>query len=101
MWVKRTWALATSVASIAFIGVGLPALQAAPAAAADPVTCDGAVATIVGTPGDDVIRAGNGLNIINGLGGNDTIIGGGDDDLICGGDGNDTINGNGSVDFIS
>ncbi|MBI5566980.1 MAG: ExeM/NucH family extracellular endonuclease, partial [Chloroflexi bacterium] len=59
-------------------------------------TCNGLPATIVGTPGDDVLYGTNGADVIAGLGGNDTIYGGNDDDVICGYAGNDTlIGGNG------
>ncbi|WP_282698014.1 hypothetical protein [Streptomyces sp. CC208A] len=56
----------------ALVGLG------AEGAAAQPVTCFGAVATVTGTqgtPGDDVII---------GTPGNDRIDGGGGDDRICG-----------------
>ena len=46
---------------------------------------------IVGTPGDDVIHAGNGGALVFGLGGNDTITGGNGKDCLVGGDGNDTL----------
>ncbi|MGZ5214522.1 MAG: hypothetical protein ACXWEN_12345, partial [Actinomycetota bacterium] len=38
-------------------------------------TCQGQVATIVGTPGDDVITGTPGNDVIVGLGGNDVING--------------------------
>jgi uncharacterized repeat protein (TIGR01451 family)/CSLREA domain-containing protein len=57
------------------------------------VTCGGLPATIVGTPGDDVINGTNGPDVVHGLSGNDTINGLNGDDIICGGDGNDALNG--------
>ncbi|MBL8225186.1 MAG: hypothetical protein JNM50_07650 [Chromatiales bacterium] len=69
-------------------------------AAAQAVLCQGLPATIVGTPGDDVINGGNGRNVIHGLGGNDTIDGGNGDDVICGGDGNDTLTGGNGIDRL-
>ena len=63
------------------------------ATAEDPPTCDGKPATIVGTPGDDVIDGTSRSDVIHGLGGNDTINGLDGDDFICGGDGHDIING--------
>ena len=38
-----------------------------------PTTCQGLTPTIVGTPGDDVLRGGNGRDVIVGLGGDDVI----------------------------
>jgi hypothetical protein len=61
-------------------------------------TCQGQVATIVGTPGDDVINGTPGNDVIVGLGGNDVINGMGGNDLICAGAGNDVVNGNGGDD---
>jgi Ca2+-binding RTX toxin-like protein len=55
---------------------------------------------IRGTPGDDVIYAGPGVNKIYGLGGNDIIIGGGGSDKIYGGAGNDKIYGGVGSDVI-
>src|SRR2546423_7821769 len=51
------------------------------------VTCQGHPATLVGTPGDDIIDAGPGNDVIAGLGGNDLIIGSHGNDVICGGPG--------------
>ena len=64
------------------------------------VVCGGLVATIVGTPGDDVLRGTSGPDVIAGLGGNDKIFGKGGDDVICGGDGKDRITGGGGNDTI-
>jgi uncharacterized repeat protein (TIGR01451 family) len=57
------------------------------------VTCGGLPATMVGTPGDDVITGTAGPDVIHGLGGNDIITGGNANDIICGGEGNDTLSG--------
>ena len=48
-----------------------------------PVLCDGHVATIVGTPGDDDLLGTKGDDVIAGLQGNDFIEGRGGDDIIC------------------
>lgn len=61
--------------------------------AAPPIMCFGQPATIVGTPGDDILNGTNGADVIVGLGGHDRINGRGGDDLICGGDGNDRLSG--------
>lgn len=65
------------------------------------VACAGLAATIVGTPGNDVIPGTNGNDIISGLGGNDTINGLDGNDTICGDDGNDTITGGNGRDTLS
>ncbi len=65
-----------------------------------PPTCDGAVATIVGTDGDDTLNGTTGADVIVGLGGNDTIGGNLGDDVICGGTGADTLSGHGDDDRI-
>ncbi|WP_298135252.1 Ig-like domain repeat protein [Micropruina sp.] len=56
--------------------------------------------TIVGTPGDDVLKGTNGDDVICGLGGNDTITGGNGNDTIYGGSGNDVIDGGNGNDII-
>jgi Ca2+-binding RTX toxin-like protein len=56
-------------------------------------TCDGKVATIVGTEGNDRISGTSGDDVIVGLGGRDRIAGGAGNDTICGGDGIDIIKG--------
>jgi Ca2+-binding RTX toxin-like protein len=55
--------------------------------------CFGKKATIVGTPGNDVIVGTHGVDVIRGLGGNDKIYAGGRRDYICGGRGADRIHG--------
>ena len=56
--------------------------------------------TIVGTPGDDVLRGTKGNDVICGFGGNDRIFGGAGNDVIAGGDGNDIISGGPGRDLI-
>lgn len=63
-------------------------------------TCEGVVATIVGTAGNDVLVGTEGRDVIVGLAGHDTIRGLGGNDLICGGSGRDTIEGNAGQDAI-
>lgn len=62
--------------------------------------CNGAPATIIGTPGDDLIIGTPGPDVIVGLGGNDRIYGMGGDDIICGNEGMDVIFGGSGNDFI-
>ncbi len=66
----------------------------------DSTVCNGLEATIVGTPGNDVINGTPGNDVIVGLGGNDIINGGNGHDVICGGSGNDTLNGNNGNDTL-
>ncbi len=47
--------------------------------------------TLIGTPGDDVMRGTDGPDTMKGLGGNDIICGGDGDDIIYGGGGSDTL----------
>jgi Ca2+-binding RTX toxin-like protein len=68
-------------------------LGVTPAFAAAPAHCHGQLATIVGTPGDDVLTGTEGDDVLVGLGGNDSIAGLGGDDLVCGGRGNDALDG--------
>ena len=63
-------------------------------------SCAGRTATIVGTPGADVLVGTPGRDVIAGLGGNDTIDGGGGNDIICGAGGKDVIRGQGGNDLL-
>ncbi|MCZ2813787.1 ExeM/NucH family extracellular endonuclease [Modestobacter sp. VKM Ac-2979] len=66
----------------------------------EPQLCQGLEPTLVGTEGDDVLRGGNGVDVIMGLGGNDTITGGNGADIICGGAGDDVIRGGNGSDVL-
>src|ERR687891_575250 len=106
------WGLAAgpALAALAVLGVSISSAHArlAPAAESgqytgaprapaqfdsseDSFICLGALATIAGTHGDDIITGTDGQDVITGRGGNDTIDGRGSDDLICGGSGDDFI----------
>ena len=63
------------------------------------VMCQGQVATIVGTNGNNIINGTSGNDVIHGLGGNDIIKGKGGNDVICGGDGADEAHGDGGDDI--
>ena len=74
------------------------------------VICNGKVATIVGTSGNDQIQGTGSNDVIAALGGNDNVNGQGGNDTIClgsgadvaaGGTGNDTISGEEGNDTIS
>jgi len=62
--------------------------------------CDGFVATITGTEGNDNLVGTEGNDIIRGLGGNDTIDGRGGNDRICGDRGNDNLLGGDGLDIL-
>jgi lipoprotein-anchoring transpeptidase ErfK/SrfK len=78
-------------------------LPSAPTArATDPPTvlCAGREATIVGTPGDDILIGTAGPDVIAGRDGNDTIRAGDGDDVVCAGAGDDTVSGGGGADLL-
>jgi uncharacterized repeat protein (TIGR01451 family) len=54
-------------------------------------TCRGVVATVVGTPGDDVLLGTTGPDVIVALGGADRIVSRAGRDLICAGGGADAV----------
>jgi hypothetical protein len=64
---------------------------AATGAAWPEASCDGRPATIVGTPGDDVIVGTPGPDVIAARDGNDIVWGLAGDDVICGGPGSDLL----------
>ena len=55
------------------------------------ITCNGVVATRVGTAGNDTLMGTAGPDVIVGFDGDDTIYGLGGNDLLCGNAGNDTL----------
>ena len=58
---------------------------------AQAATCNGLVASIVGTSGNDILFGTGGDDVIVGLDGNDVIRGLGGDDTICGDNGRDRL----------
>jgi predicted extracellular nuclease len=78
------------------LGIDLQSVVVEP----EPLLCQGLEPTLVGTEGDDVLRGGNGVDVIMGLGGNDTITGGNGADVICGGDGDDVLRGGNGDDVL-
>lgn len=75
----------------------IPGLYAAPARLVD---CHGLPATLVGTPGDDLLEGTPADDVIVGLGGNDTISGHGGEDVLCGSGGADRLQGDGGADQL-
>jgi subtilisin-like proprotein convertase family protein len=65
-----------------------------------PPTCNGWKATILGTPGGDLLTGTPGRDVIVSGGGIDRIDAGGGNDLICAGSGNDTINSGAGSDTV-
>jgi Ca2+-binding RTX toxin-like protein len=63
-------------------------------------TCDGLLATIVGTSAGETIIGTPGRDVIVAKGGADTVVGRGGNDVICGGDGNDVLRGRVGNDVI-
>lgn len=88
----------SAVVGIAMVASVLAA-TAAPAGAQTPM-CDGVPATIVGTPGNDVLPGTPGDDVIVALGGNDRILAGDGDDIVCAGPGNDFVKGQRGVDRL-
>lgn len=100
----------TALSLVGCLAVTLAVLPAtaASSAAAPVYYCFGVAATIVGTPGEDIlIGQEDTADVIVGLGGNDTIFGAEDvnartapGDRLCGGPGNDTLGGGVGEDYL-
>lgn len=63
-------------------------------------SCGGRQATIVGTPGRDVLRGTPGADVIAGLAGDDVVKGLGGADIVCGGAGADRLDGGAGPDRL-
>jgi Ca2+-binding RTX toxin-like protein len=74
------------------------ALGGSPAASAEPPTCFGRTATIVGDGGDERIEGTPETDVIVARGGDDVIFAGDGDDFICGNAGTDVLDGGGGDD---
>jgi hypothetical protein len=70
----------------------------APAAGGE--TCDGQLATKVGTDASEAIFGTNGHDVIDAKGGSDVILGMGGDDIICAGSGGDLVVAGGGNDRV-
>ncbi|MGH2656838.1 MAG: hypothetical protein ACRDIZ_09130 [Actinomycetota bacterium] len=64
------------------------------------VMCKGQLATLVGTPGNDVLAGTSGKDVVAALGGNDRISTLGGNDVVCAGAGKDRVNGGGGKDRL-
>lgn len=95
--VRRTGA---GLALVLGVTTALVGAAGSPGAAAEPVTCGGAVATIVGTDGPDDLVGTPGIDVVQLGAGDDTFRGLGGDDWICDGDGDDRIDSGPGDDWI-
>jgi Ca2+-binding RTX toxin-like protein len=89
-------AMATAASLCALVAVPFTADGAAAAP-----QCFGQPATIVGTPGDDVIRGTAGADVIVARGGDDVIHGLSGNDRICAGPGDDVVRAGVGGDWVS
>jgi Ca2+-binding RTX toxin-like protein len=63
-------------------------------------TCAGQEATLVGTPGDDVLTGTPGADVIAARDGNDIVRAGDGNDIVCAGEGDDIVSGGGGADLL-
>lgn len=70
------------------------------ASAASAARCQLLRVTIVGTPGDDLVRGTRGDDVIAGLAGDDRLLGRGGSDRLCGGPGRDVLRGGEGIDRL-
>ena len=82
-----------ALSTVALAATTLVAVAHGPALGAEPPSCRGQEATIVGTSGPDDLVGTAARDVIVGLGGNDVIRGLGGNDVLCGGPGDDVIYG--------
>jgi Ca2+-binding RTX toxin-like protein len=71
-----------------------------PTAEASDKMCGGMLATIVGTPGDDVLRGTTDADVIAALKGDDRVEALAGNDVVCGGEGTDTLVGGEGADIL-
>jgi Ca2+-binding RTX toxin-like protein len=88
-----------AAACLLVVGASVAAPTAGSAGAADKM-CGGLLATIVGTPGDDVLVGTTGDDVIAGLQGDDRIQALAGNDFVCGGEGTDTLIGGDGADRL-
>jgi Ca2+-binding RTX toxin-like protein len=100
--VHRDW-IASRVPRLALgfmLAAGIALGGISPGAADTAPTCQGRVATIVGTPGSDRLNGTPGQDVILGLGGADVIHARKGIDIACGGSGSDRVAGNAGADVL-
>src|SRR4051794_17098429 len=83
------------ICALAALTLGVAAAPSTAGAA----SCAGRHATLVGGPGDNVLRSPQRDVIVAG-GGDDKILGLGGSDIICAGEGNDVVTGGNGIDRV-
>lgn len=89
-----------TLAGVALLAATLVPAVATSAPAAAPPRCQGQIATVVGTAGDDRLHGTAGRDVIVGLGGADVIEGAQATDWLCGGPGKDVLRGGRGSDLL-
>jgi Ca2+-binding RTX toxin-like protein len=90
---RRPRKLKTALVAALLVLAAVAAHAVAASGGEEEARCQGRKATIVGTPGDDVIHGTPGRDVIYGGAGDDAIFGSLGNDLICGGPGDDVVHG--------
>jgi RTX calcium-binding nonapeptide repeat (4 copies) len=90
-----------TAASAALLSCALTTVADARPNSGSQVQCQGRVADIAGSDGDDVLTGTPDADVIAGRGGADMIDGGGGADRVCGDDGNDQVAGGGGRDRVA
>lgn len=89
-----------ALAGAAAAALATSMLLAHGASAVEQPTCDGLVATMVGTEEGELILGTDGDDVIVALGGQDTVRAGAGNDVVCGGDGGDVLEGGPGADRL-
>lgn len=92
--------LIRALAGVCLLVAVTSAYVGAPSAFSAARLCEGKPATIVGTPGNDVLKGTSGRDVIVAGDGADTITAGDGADLVCAGPGDDTVRGGGGGDVL-
>jgi len=90
----------STLATVLIVGAGVSLVPTTAQAGPPAHLCRGHRATIVGTPGDEVLRGTARRDVIAARGGADRILGLGGNDLICAGPGADVVHAGGGNDVV-
>jgi Ca2+-binding RTX toxin-like protein len=96
----RGWLSICVILAGAVVFVAQPGVGSAAEGGGEAPRCHGRKATIVGTPGDDLIHGTDKPDVIVALAGDDTIYAGLGNDLVCAGPGDDLVHGGRGNDLI-